>query len=102
MRWLTMIYEDVCLVPRGGTIQVQNYPDPRRRHYTHIHIDWYRPNVVQGETVQVTPESQNAGFEPVLRHDLAELNGLWSSNQLSALDLRQVPLGMYVMENVGR
>jgi hypothetical protein len=99
MQWLTMIYEDVCLVPRGGTLQPQPYPDPHRRHFTHIHIDWYRPNVVHGETVQVTPESQNTGFQASLRQDLMELNNLWSNNLLSPVNLRETPLGLYVLGN---
>ena len=101
MQWLTMIYEDVCLVPRGRTLQVQPYPDPNRRHFTHIHIDWYRPSVVHGETVQVTPESQNVGFQNSLRQDLSKLNNLWSSNLLTLINLRETPLGMYVLGNIG-
>jgi hypothetical protein len=102
MRWVTMIYEDVCLVARGGTLEVQTYFDKERRHYTHLHIDWYRPNSVQGETVTPTPESQSIGFDQQLRPHLIEMNQRLASNQLSPLNLRQIPLGLYQFENVGR
>ena len=101
MQWTNLIYEQDSFVGRSGRVSYQPYLG-NSRHNSHIHIDWYRPNVVRGETVNLPPESNATGFGESMRADLVELNRLWNSNLLGLLNLRTDPLGMSVMRNVGR
>jgi len=101
MQWFNLIYEHDSFVGRGGRVSYHPYLG-NSRHNTHIHIDWYRSNVVQGENVNLPPESNITGFGEAMRAELVELNRLWSNNLLNLLNLRTDPLGMSVMRNVGR
>ena len=102
MQWTNLIYEHDSFTGRGGG-RVSYHPYlGNSRHNTHIHIDWYRPNVVQGEIVNLPSESNTTGFGESMRADLVELNRLWSNNLLGLLNLRTDPLGMAVMRNTGR
>jgi hypothetical protein len=101
MQWTNLIYEHDSFTGRGGNVSYHPYLG-NSRHNTHIHIDWYRPNVVQGENVNLPSESNATGFGESMRTDLVELNRMWNNNLLGLLNLRTDPLGMSVMRNVGR
>ncbi|MGA9994109.1 MAG: hypothetical protein WBP93_01790 [Pyrinomonadaceae bacterium] len=90
MRWLSIIYENVAFSSRGiPGLYLQD-----RRHYTHIHIDWFSFNLYERAHRRSIPwpaEANTSGFSALLSGALVELNAQWSRNALSSMDLMHIP-----------
>jgi hypothetical protein len=90
MHWLSVIYKNVTI---SGTGVPRHYTQDTK-HYTHIHIDWmrYELYVQTGRTsIPWSSEAYSRGFGATLSAVLVELNRAWEGNQLSRVDLMNIP-----------
>jgi hypothetical protein len=86
MGWLGMIFMNVNV--NGETGGSNLYTDDEK-HYTHIHIDWFK-DAVRNNAGEVTdipwpPTALTTGFADLMREFLTDLGDSWSKGELQRI-----------------
>ncbi len=90
MQWRSVIYKDVAI--SGSGVPVHYMQD--RRHFTHVHIDWFDYGLYTGTggtSIPWPPEAHTGGFGAILGPDLQGLSDDWDGGQLASVDLMHLP-----------